>query len=373
MSSAKFYRPELDALRFLAFSLVFVYHTAASIKAQMFASGAIQSAIARTVTAGGYGVDIFFLLSAYLITELLMREKARVGTVDAVAFYVRRALRIWPLYYFFLIFTLVGSHFTPMQFPSGAILPMFLFYGNFWFMTHPFFSPASLLWSVSIEEQFYVVWPFAVRRFSRQGLIILSCVLLLVSSAARFALMKSGLFDGNALWVCTFTRLDPIATGMLACLLLRGRFPAVSLLPRLALLLAGGLSLYGAANWLDGTDRNLSLAEGMSAYPLADLGALAIFLSFLGARITWRPLIYLGQISYGLYVYHILALDVAKVALLHFTGTCPFWLRAGIGFPLTVALAALSYKVLEAPFLTLKGKSVMLLPPGWALAGFRRK
>jgi len=101
----------------------------------------------------------------------------------------------------------------------------------------------------------------------------------------------------------------------------------------------------------------------MLAYPLADTGALMIFLAFLGARIAWRPAVYLGQISYGLYVYHLFALDVAKVALLRFTGNCLFWERGAIGLSITVVLAAASYSFLEKPFLKLKSRSILQRQP----------
>jgi hypothetical protein len=85
-----FYRPELDALRFLAFSLAFLFHTATSITGQMYAAGIITAFVALVSKGGSYGVDLFFLLSAYLITELLMREKARNGSIITPDFYASR-------------------------------------------------------------------------------------------------------------------------------------------------------------------------------------------------------------------------------------------------------------------------------------------
>jgi peptidoglycan/LPS O-acetylase OafA/YrhL len=143
---SKFYRPELDILRFVAFALVFLYHTASSIRGEMSSGGAIQRFLSDAAMAGSYGVDLFFLLSAYLITTLLLREKNRTGTIDTRSFYARRILRIWPIYFLFLLFTLFLSRFTSVQFPNNAIAPMLLFYGNFWLMFHDFFSPAGILW-----------------------------------------------------------------------------------------------------------------------------------------------------------------------------------------------------------------------------------
>jgi len=341
-----FHRPELDILRFFAFALVFFCHTCSSIR------GDVPAAFASLSRMGSYGVDIFFLLSAFLIAGLLVREKERSGTINARAFYMRRILRIWPVYFVFLGVTLVLSRFTPVQFPDGAIVPMLLFYGNFWIMLHGSFSPGGILWSVSVEEQFYLMSPLATRFLSRNGLIVLCGLLILAAIVARVAL--SAFVDPGDLWFCTLTRLDPIAIGILVCLLLNGRAPAFGPAVRIGLLLLGVLCLFVAAVPFHGADPDLSPLEATLAYPIADIGALSVFLAVLGAPIAWRPLVYLGQISYGLYVYHLFALDVAKVGILHATGTCPFWLRGAIGLALTVPLAAVSYKWLEMPFLRLK-------------------
>jgi peptidoglycan/LPS O-acetylase OafA/YrhL len=178
-------------------------------------------------------------LSAYLITTLLISERQTSGTINTVAFYVRRVLRIWPLYFVFLITTLVLSWFTPVQFPESAIVPMMLFYGNFWITLHGSFSPGGILWSVSVEEQFYLLSPLAMRFLSHRGLMVFSIILIMVAICARFLLAGSAMVKPGALWYCTLTRLDPIAIGILVCLLLRGRVPAIGSVARVALFLAG--------------------------------------------------------------------------------------------------------------------------------------
>jgi peptidoglycan/LPS O-acetylase OafA/YrhL len=120
--------------------------------------------------------------------------------------------------------TLALSQFTPAQFPGTAIVPMILFYGNWYLMARDFFSPAGILWSVSIEEQFCLCIPLVMRRSSRAGLTALSLVLIGLAIISRYVLLAAGT-PPQALWFCTLTRLDPIATGMLVCLVLRGRTP----------------------------------------------------------------------------------------------------------------------------------------------------
>ena len=127
-TGAQFYRPELDVVRFGAFALVFLHHALSHSSADYVSWGASQwaaSAIAAAARAGAWGVDLFFALSAYLITELLLREQRARGTIDIRAFYLRRILRIWPLYYFALLVLLPAlSTFLP-----GERLPVEYYFG----------------------------------------------------------------------------------------------------------------------------------------------------------------------------------------------------------------------------------------------------
>src|SRR5437660_1432973 len=96
----RFYRPELDCLRFFAFFAVFVYHTLSGEPAYYAARHVpLATLLASAASAGRFGVDLFFLLSAFLITELLVREQEQFGKLDLRSFYLRRILRIWPLYF----------------------------------------------------------------------------------------------------------------------------------------------------------------------------------------------------------------------------------------------------------------------------------
>lgn len=350
--TTRIYRPELDALRFFAFALVFVFHAAASIRGEMSAAGGASAFLASALPVGKFGVDVFFLLSAYLIMDLFVRERERSGTVDVPAFYARRILRIWPLYFLFVLAMLALSAVSPVELPDGAVMPMLLFYGNFWIAGHEFFSPAGILWSISIEEQFYLFAPLVILMLNRSQTILLCGALVLVAVFTRFLILQDPTLDPEVAWYVTPARLDPIALGILACLLLRGRVPTLASGARALLFVAGMALLALAATWLPG--EGTGVAHGNLAYPIATAGALAIFLSFLGAAISWRPLCYLGRISFGLYVFHLFGLNVAKVALLHLTGTCPFLLRAAIGLAITLALAAASHAWLEMPFLRLK-------------------
>ena len=99
----KFYHPELDRLRFVAFFAVFVHHFFPQSHSNYAAIGSLGAKVlANCVEAGGLGVDLFFCLSSFLITTLLLREFEERGRIDVRAFWIRRILRIWPLYYCFI-------------------------------------------------------------------------------------------------------------------------------------------------------------------------------------------------------------------------------------------------------------------------------
>ncbi len=194
--SPGFYRPELDGLRFFAFLGVYIAHSLSPDSAYYIAHhvpGA--SFIASAVSAGKFGVDLFFFLSAYLITELLLREKERFGAINLRSFYLRRILRIWPLYLLgLLIAVLLPLVFPAQSFPLRYVLAFLLVSGN-WVLSLrsagilSIAGPASvmfILWSVSFEEQFYLFWPLIMGKTSRlKVLLYVSGLLLLVSTSWR--------------------------------------------------------------------------------------------------------------------------------------------------------------------------------------------
>lgn len=352
----RFYRPELDALRFFAFALVFMDHGFPSLAG--FQASNIPAWISMPINgirqAGGYGVDVFFMLSAYLITEILLREHRRTGNISVGAFWVRRILRIWPLYYVFLGLALwVIPHLFEQSFPTFHALAYATFWGNFALIMRPegIITVAGILWSVSIEEQFYLLWPLVLRFFlPRVKLICLA--LILVSTGLRAWLVYTGVDSVWSLWANTFTRFEPIAIGALIAIGLDGRTPLLKESTRLAGLLGGLLLVVVLGLWIprEGT-------TALIAYPLAAFASALLLLSTLGAtRAIPRSLVYLGRISYGLYVFHVFAIRFVQR---HIQIRSPFieWPTEFItAFALTVLLAAISYRWYEQPFLRLKDR-----------------
>ncbi|MFB3918320.1 MAG: acyltransferase family protein [Terriglobales bacterium] len=359
-SAKPFYRPELDVLRFLAFTAVFFHHAFPHAIEPMLDAGApwvVANTASAVLQAGGFGVDLFFVLSAYLITELLIRERELTGRIDIQSFYVRRTLRIWPLYFAFVLLGLVVlPRFAPSQRTAPEYAVAFLTFFANWAIAFMGSSGSILgpLWSVSIEEQFYCVWPIVVRRATNRALCASAVGMLLVASVTRFILCLFHV-PHLAVWCNTLARLDPLAMGILLAVWLRGGCaPCRTCVQRISLL-GSVISLIAAMAVLQPFARRAELAPVLITYPLAALTCAIIFVNALtitGPMLSTRAaktFFYLGKISYGLYVFHLLCITASRK--LH--GSSVF-AQALLSFCVTILLAVLSYELFEKPFLRLK-------------------
>jgi peptidoglycan/LPS O-acetylase OafA/YrhL len=356
----RFYRPELDVLRFFAFLGVFIFHAAPRTMDFYNAAGYphwLSRLLIPMFGAGAYGVDLFFALSAYLITILLLRERAATGILDLRGFYLRRILRIWPLYLAFVAFAaIVGALIPEQHLPMRYVVGYSLLAGNWIYVFYGL--PASFavpLWTVSIEEQFYLAWPLALRKASVRTMAIIAMVLLLVANAWRVCLAISAA-PVERIEYNTFTRLDPIALGILIALF-GHKLPSFTRLQRVALL-CGGIVTWVAVYAFTVTSPTLKFTTWRMAvgHPFTALASAAVLLSVLGARHPFLRngvLLYLGKISYGLYVLHEFA-HFCAIRLVHASAPLGVVAQSIVGLALTTLLAAASYRWLESPFLRLK-------------------
>ena len=356
------YHPELDVLRFVAFLAVFMHHALPRDAGLYIRNGLSPAATQWLLTAkeaGAFGLDLFFALSAYLITELLLREHADRGTFSVSKFYIRRALRIWPLYFTFIALTvLVVPTILPSErFGMVYILSFVLFVGNWACATYGIpFSVAGPLWSISVEEQFYIGWPLLLRFFGINRIKQLAVTLLLLALLTRILLAAYGV-KHPAVWCNTLARLDPIALGALLAFMLRGRAPQISNALRVVL---GGIAL--ASWWLIARYLGQDGPSSVATFALSGLTSVVLLVAVIKNEVpllrvpifSW--LVYLGRISYGLYVFHLFALALMmKVLFVPALGIpLSFPVRVLLSFLLTVGLASTSYSWLELPFLRLK-------------------
>ena len=364
----RFYHPELDILRFAAFFLIFLHHSIPHVPdfySKMGVGPALTTALCALGAAGAFGVELFFLLSAYLVTELMLRERALRGQVDLKSFYLRRSLRIWPLYLFFLALAWSMQWWVPGQHIGWKALLAFLcLCGNWWIVFVGF--PSSIifpLWFISLQEQFYLVWPVWMRRLQLRGLLLSVAGLVAAATAAHWYQGVHHTWESK-IWTNTFTHLDAIAMGILLAVLLGGQAPRLAGLHRAALYVGGAVCFVLAGSYFRIKADPLTTERIVMGYPVAVLGAVALFLATLRPQdgdAKARPgrltavFLYLGSIAYGLYVFHVLGLMISDYTVAHQDSSLGRYLfRNTVAFAVTLVFAAISYRFLERPFLGLK-------------------
>jgi peptidoglycan/LPS O-acetylase OafA/YrhL len=372
----KFY-PALDGLRAVAVLMVFCQHY-------------FTTANAGT-KYGWTGVDFFFVLSGFLITGILFDTQDSLHRFRN--FYVRRTLRIFPLYYAVLLVTLL---LTPLMHwdwrPAHLMLPLYLdnysrlIWLNDWIRSSMVidhlvslrFQTALLFghfWSLAVEEQFYLVWPlivFLVRdRVRLIQLCFMVCGLCLLGRILCAVYVPQRYLNAELLYRVTPLRADALLLGGALALMMRG--PAEKKLREwmwVALWLwMGGFAIFEIGYRLlyhhffhPSAD---SMGLEMVGYTAIDLLAAIVILivihpkGFLFRALTLKPLRWLGQISYGFYVFHDLPRLLYSHLAQHMVSGSPGRLElmtAVIGFPATLAISYLSFRFFESPFLRLKEK-----------------
>ena len=359
----------LDGLRAIAFLLVFVFHL-------------------NWLPFGWMGVQLFFVLSGFLITGILIEMKARFRSkAYFVKFYGRRFLRIFPLYYLylFLIWLVVGWMAVARYKPQITSLfydqfPYALAYVYDFFMASSLFERSSSFlthfWSLAVEEQFYIIWPLLVflTPTAKQKKVFLAVIAfsflfrlssILLQTAAAPAFLKED--PTQVVYVLPFSHMDAFAFGALITVmdLPKARTQFFGLLIALPIL-ASLVDILAVGKWETPLSLGFSLLmqnSYKSVWGYTALNYLFALLIFGVARQGWflglleaRPMRYLGVISYGLYVYHL--------PIIWFL-TAPFKisamrpvpiLNAAAALILTVLIASLSYRLVEKPLIDLKDR-----------------
>lgn len=323
------YEPAFDGIRAVAIIFVFLDH-------------AWESAF----PGGWAGVDIFFVLSGFLITMLLSNELSETGAIDYQNFYIRRMLRLWPAFAVFLSVVVLEISISkdPNIWSFGAVAVSSVYMMN-WSRAFLWWSEYKLghTWSLAMEEQFYLLWPVLLAFiFSRRAICFVVALIVVIVTWRCFLALNGA--DPERTYNGFDTHGDALLIGCLLALVVRQNPDLTIKLGGMWLVASGGLLaillLLPHRTVLTQT-AGLSIAALLSAVMIASLRYETPLKSFLSVR----PLVYMGKISYGFYLWHYpVVLGLSKYGN---TGKMA-------ALMLSFGLASASYHWLELPFLTLK-------------------
>jgi peptidoglycan/LPS O-acetylase OafA/YrhL len=374
--------PALDGLRGVAILMVMAFHLYGLVYVLdgRWHRGAVDLWVGRGFGIGWVGVDLFFVLSGFLITGILLDAKGT--TTYFRSFYARRVLRIFPLYYAFIIFMLVIAP----RFDLGDSAS--LRENQFWYWTYltnigfsfdglaspaPFGNAHVHLWSLAVEEQFYLVWPFVVLALDRRKLTVVALAMIPAALLFRVFLNSDFAPEGvraNAAYGLMPARFDTLALGALIAIALRGD-PGLEPLrryagPVIAAAGAGLVALFVTQDGISFIDPDIQ-SIGYTAIAALFAATLLIVLTarpegMLHRTLVLHPLRAIGKYSYALYVVHpvvsqTMAREIAERydLPLVFGSQIPISIAVALGSgAVAFAVAWLSWQLLERHFLALK-------------------
>ena len=334
------YRPALDGIRGIAIAIVVLFH----------AFGWPRE--------GTFGVDLFFVLSGFLITLILLKEQSESGTIGIRAFYYRRARRLLPALFCLLVPFMTIALLTASALAIGLATCLTYTTNILVAAGHaqPYLTGFIHMWSLAAEEQFYIVWPLLLllllriggTRAAARGLI----GLLAVAVIYRLVLLLQGVSIAR-LYYGPDTHADSLLVGCLfGCYYWRRRLPRIISLPRarewsiaVALLLIVGAAIFAA-------DIPPRLAYGTQLVPTAFALVAGVLVtsaalggSVVASALSIRPLVFLGQISYSLYLWHL-------PLLVYVFGGRDGGVRSIAAVATAVVVATASRRFVELPFLS---------------------
>jgi len=357
----KDYIKGLDGLRAVAIAFVVVHH------AHYLTTELTLSSIAKFL---GSGVDLFFIISGFLITQILLATKGADNYFRS--FYLRRLLRIVPLYYlvlgcaFFIVPILNSPHLDKLQ--STPSWPYWLFLSNFYIAHQGAFTNGlvDLSWSLSVEEQFYIFWSVCIYLLSLRHIKFLAFTIIIFSPVLRYLLVSQGV-GHIAIYVMSFTRMDTLMIGALLAIYRNHRF----FTPRFftwSLILAAIISpvvmsfmsrrygvtiYYSLVGWSHASVTGLVIAASKFEYKDATK-VLRFF--------EWKPLVHVGLYSYGIYLFHNPIQKGLRVFLVKTntafweSGVSPQILFYIIAILSSAVLGGISFHVYEKKWVALKSR-----------------
>lgn len=367
----KIFFPNLDGLRFFSFFSVYLFHIWLLLFDRYNISGTVSGTVKFLFQNGEIGVNFFFVLSGFLITYLLIQEKRLTGKIHVGNFYIRRILRIWPLFYMCILFGLVlypllkkviGGELYEVAHPWSY----FVFLNNFDFLKNGAPAIISVLWSVAIEEQFYLFWPLLLSMFPLKNYKYLLYLIIIGSFVFRC-------FNSNDERVLQFHTLavigDMAMGGLLAYYIIFSDFFRQKIIslskPTIACIYIIALVLFlfrkeifpGSMMVLERiiiaiVFGLIILEQNFSNHSIFKMSSLRLISKY-------------GIYTYGLYCIHVIAIIfveiVFKKAGLNMQRSFNIFLLSVLAFIACVILALISYHYFEKRFLRFKDKFAFIV------------
>jgi peptidoglycan/LPS O-acetylase OafA/YrhL len=352
--------PQLDGLRGIAILGVLAFHFDATNLGQF------GLAYHFALFDLGWTIVLSFVLSGFLITSMLARSIDRPDFYRS--FYIRRTLRIFPAYYLmlaaaFLVAQDLGSIWKQAEVTEWPYFVLYL--SNIWLGAQqghtPMYALLGITWTLAVQEQFYLLWPFVIRLVKRPAVVCIA--LILASPFLRWAMFE---WSGNPLLThfSLTSNLDSLAIGALI-VFYRPRY-GLALTAGSGAILAALVAVYGPAYFAGAWMASVWFAvlfPSLLALFFGGVLLMALEGGLLARCLSIKPLTALGKISYGVYLYHILVSYLitkfvwADVFLPIPGNDAPAWVVPAVTFArysLTILVAALSYRYLEQPILAIK-------------------
>jgi peptidoglycan/LPS O-acetylase OafA/YrhL len=355
----QFYFPQLDGLRFFAFLLVFIHHH------NLLENHKYLSFLH---TFGWIGVDLFFVLSSFLITKLLIKEYENNNAISYKKFYLRRLLRIWPLYFSFIFFSIIIHFIKNGGFENIYLLRLFgllTFSDNLLALKYGYnpFPYISHFWTITYEEQFYILIPFVIMKLIRSTIKIK--IITLISNLFLFSIIRFVFialdFPHPAIWVLPITHFESIIFGIVIAF---GGFEILKnyINPIYCGLI--GVIFFVFICLLPNLDKISYLL--ILSYTFVGISTSFILFSVLNSEnlskfLSNKILVFLGKRSFGLYVFHFFGNEMALI-ILHKLNIPKTYLIISffLSLTITIILSIISYKYIEIPFLKIKKKFEMV-------------
>lgn len=361
---SKVYFKNLNGLRFISFFLVFIHHCYSSFSNTLNLKNCPNILFEKILNQGDMGVSFFFVLSGFLITFLLLEEKKSKGKINILNFYFRRALRIWPLYYLVMFF---GYFIIPIFRSNFNLIPndgpnpylCFTFLNNFDRLIHTQInSVISILWTVAIEEQFYLIWPLFFCFLKKKWFSLTIGIVLFSSTFFRF------IYKSNHPYIETHTFgviSDMAMGGLFAYLSFYNEKFKVYILQfsktKILIIYFVTIFIILFKNEIFYNDTLFSFRRIIIGFLFSVIIVEQNFSEKSLFKIEKLKIISkLGIYTYGLYCFHNLAITIVKYLCNSFYIWNQFIFQMLLSLFLSIILSFLSYHLFEIWFLKLKNK-----------------